>query len=237
MPQGGTSWLYRALDEHPDVFMSRRKELRYWDRNLHRSIRSYAANFVEAPADAVCGEITPGYSSLPDPRLRELVRTLPDVRAIYLLRNPIERDWSAVRRQLGRLHGSDAVAELPESVVHRHLDGRRMPVGASLPTRNLARWRRHVPDDRILVLVHDDLRADPRALMRRTFDFIGVDPGHRLPDELTGSLVNANPVRPMPGSVAARLGEVYGPEIDRIEAELDRDLSEWRRPATDAAGA
>lgn len=48
----------------------------------------------------VCGEITPTYSILPIETIRECHANFPDLKLIYLLRNPIDRAWSSANMAL-----------------------------------------------------------------------------------------------------------------------------------------
>jgi len=45
----------------------------------------------------LCGEITPAYSILPEENVAQIARSLPNLKILLLLRNPIERAWSQVR--------------------------------------------------------------------------------------------------------------------------------------------
>lgn len=44
-----------------------------------------------------CGEITPAYSMLPARGFEHLARLYPDVRILFIMRNPIDRVWSQIR--------------------------------------------------------------------------------------------------------------------------------------------
>jgi hypothetical protein len=45
------------------------------------------------------GEITPGYSVLQEDRIRYVHRLMPSLPLVHVLRNPIERVWTAARRR------------------------------------------------------------------------------------------------------------------------------------------
>lgn len=57
---------------------------------------SYLAQGMAAGTRLV-GEITPSYALLPGPRLAEVQAMAPDVRFVYLMRDPVDRLWSHVR--------------------------------------------------------------------------------------------------------------------------------------------
>ena len=101
----GTSSLHRYLRSHPQVFMSKKKELNFFvaEREWRRGRSWYERQF---PADApVRGESSPAYTAYPvfsgvPARLAALV---PDAQLLYLVRDPVERTISAIH-----LHGRSA---------------------------------------------------------------------------------------------------------------------------------
>ena len=93
--KAGTTSLHNYLDRHPEIFMSKKKELDYFvDRNFHhRDVDWYKAQF---PTDLPFrGESSQNYSKrhhkdyqhIPE-RIHAL---LPDVKLVYIVRDPIER--------------------------------------------------------------------------------------------------------------------------------------------------
>ena len=75
-----------------------------WDYNYFlkkRDIEWYKRLFRPA-LGKIAGEITPGYSFLDKNGVQTIYRNFPDVKIILLLRNPIQRDWSALIRNLAR---------------------------------------------------------------------------------------------------------------------------------------
>ena len=89
----GTTSLHAYLDEHPEIAMSREKELHFFvDRkNWGRGIEWYEAQFdASAP---VRGESSPGYSAYPlyEGVAERMARVVPDAKLVYLVRDPVER--------------------------------------------------------------------------------------------------------------------------------------------------
>src|SRR4051794_36389137 len=107
--KGGTTSLYHYLRQHPNVFMSPVKEVRYfccdefpaWDATI-RTASAYASLFAGADASHLAiGEASPQYlnSAVAADRIAD---ELPGVRLIVLLRNPVDRSYSSY---LGQLRG------------------------------------------------------------------------------------------------------------------------------------
>src|SRR6476659_1140977 len=107
----GTSGLHYYLSLHPEVSMSRPKELNFFiaERNWPRGLDWYRRHFD--PRARIRGESSPNYTAYPQhegvpERMHELIG---DARLIYLVRDPLERiaaHWVhnyAKRRERGSL--------------------------------------------------------------------------------------------------------------------------------------
>ena len=97
----GTTWLYDKLSQHPDVSFPAGKEVHFWDMQHSQGVQWYRALFDVAD-DRLHGDITPAYGILPQSLIAEVFCELPDVRLIYLIRNPIERAWSSAKMAVMR---------------------------------------------------------------------------------------------------------------------------------------
>jgi hypothetical protein len=172
----GTSGLHYQLGLHPEVWMSRPKELNFFieERNWPRGADWYRACF-DARA-RVRGESSPNYTAYPQhlgvpERMHSLI---PDAKLVYVVRDPLERiaaHWVhnyAKRREKGDL--SATLTHANTSYVIR-----------SQYHMQLQRFLAHYPLDRILVLEQEDLRTQPAETLRRVFEFAGVDPDFTHP--------------------------------------------------------
>ena len=157
-PKAGTSALHAALAAHPQLFLSRVKEPKYYlcgdspppayqgpgDAHSNREWvwqRSrYRALFAEAGDGVLCGESTPFYLYHRDAR-RRIAADLPRVRLVAVLRDPERIDagwapfWHAARRY-GRRWPTSAATSTPRSArlptssrTRRPLDPRVRPLG------------------------------------------------------------------------------------------------------------
>ncbi len=174
----GTSSLHRYLDLHPQVAMSRPKELNYFVATINwpKGVDWYARHFrADAP---VRGEASVNYTNLPwsegaAERMHDLV---PEARLIYMVRDPIERLVSQyiqlVAMGFERRPISEAVSEE---------GGNRGLVARSLYATQLEPFLRLFGRERIHVEAQEDLLYDRAATMRRVFAFAGVDPDFSAP--------------------------------------------------------
>lgn len=178
-PKGGTTSLHHYLGAHPDVFMSRRKELGLFDRADWRNrVGWYERQFPTAAR--VRGESSPAYSMHPTvagvpERIHEL---LPDVRLIYAVRDPVERllahyvEWMSLGLERRTL----------EQVTSGLDDPGNAYVAASRYAAQLDQYRRWFASSQMLVIDQHELRERRAATMARAFDFLGVDPSFSSPE-------------------------------------------------------
>jgi len=177
----GTTSLCDLLGQHPEVFMSAPKEPHYFSRVRYVAPGRawYESLFANASSCVAVGEGSTSYThphrvAIVAPRIREL---LPDVRLIYMVRDPIRRlesDWR-MRVREGRVPGSinDAVSAHPSLVTF------------GLYWTHLNVYRRLFGDDQILLVFLEDFADDPLRVLAEVYRHIGVDPGFEPRDPAT----------------------------------------------------
>jgi len=237
--RSGTRWLRFNLDRHPDVFAPPARPEYYLDHEAMgtRGTRWYRQHFQGWNGQTAIGECSPGYL---DPQgdfraaARRMVRALPDVRLIAIVRDPLDRLSSLVRvrQRMGMLPPGATLGEVAERVFEalgpEGLSTALMQAAVCAPS---LRVFHEAFGDRLLVLFYDDVRSDPGALYARALEHIGVDTGF-VPDDLA-RVRFAGPTGPgvMPTADAEVRGEVIG--FYRLDAEVierltGRDLSAWK---------
>ena len=172
----GTSVLHYYLSLHPEVSMSKPKELNFFieERNWPRGIDWYKSQF---DADArVRGEASPNYTAFPQHQgvPDRMASVVPDAKLIYMVRDPLERiaaHWVhnyAKRREKGTL---------AETLVHPNTSY----VTRSKYAMQLERFLEHYPKEQVLVFQQSELRHKRMETLRQVFDFAGVDAGFEHP--------------------------------------------------------
>ena len=218
--KSGTTWLHARLREHPSIFLPEEKELHYFDWNFHRPLAGYALDFQDA-GERLAGEITPGYAILPDDRIDFIARVMPDVRVIYLMRDPVERAWSQVVMNVVEIGGEDPAAIDDASWLRRLGDARVRRRGDHAAV--LDAWSRRVPRDRIMVGWFEEIVEAPTELLARIHDFLGVE--RRRP--VGSGVVRPGAGVPMPPGVRAGLVEMLHPELAALADRYEGRCRDW----------
>jgi Sulfotransferase domain len=172
----GTTSLHEYLDEHPQISMSREKELHFFvDRkNWGRGLAWYESHF-DASA-RVRGESSPGYTAFPLYRgvPERMAETIPDAKLIYLVRDPVER---IVSHYTHRTVNWPEMPSLEKALADPHL--RKWLVTPSRYWLQLEQYLARFPAEQILVVDSDELRAARVDVLARIFAFLRVDSAFR----------------------------------------------------------
>lgn len=252
--KAGTSWLYRQLEPHPDFWMPPVKELHYLD-NLNRTKRHQRpranddrdACFVEAINDMsmqshidldrygrlfshkgplLSGDISPAYSTLSEEIIQKVVDHFPNLKVVFLARDPVERAWSQLSMgvRLGVITKFDAAD--PDEVVRNLL----IPgvLARSHPSKIVARWKRYVLPENFRIYFFDDLNENPAALRQSILHFLGGDP-----DKPSGRLkphdnndAGRDKLR-LTGKVRERIAQFFEQELKACAVELGGRAKSW----------
>jgi hypothetical protein len=171
-PRSGTSWIDKNLRAHPQIFMPEHKELHFFDRHYERGIAYYEAFFSRCNGSQIAGEATPDYmhgvySTQDIPRL--IKKHLPNAKLIASLRNPVDRAYSRYWNSKAKYDRNINLS------FEEKLKDRPEFIQEGFYFDQLKRFYELFPRENILVLLYDDLVADPRSFMRRIYEFLGVN--------------------------------------------------------------
>ena len=140
-----------------------------WARTGEVSGPAYLKLMVQCNSPSL--DISPIYNTMPQDRIGELSDALPkESRILLILRNPFERNSSAVRLH-GYMHGrfrgamADAtlLAFMDRWFQRRHRDY----------VKTIRLWK-HVFGERFGVFYYDDLKDDPEGFLQQVAEFMGL---------------------------------------------------------------
>jgi hypothetical protein len=252
--KGGTTWLYQQLDSHPDFWMPPIKELHYFDqlsrvqrtspprcrdeRDLrflenirilsaepHADLEHYAELF-EPKASLLSGDVSPNYSTLNNEVIRRVVGYFPNLKVIFLARDPVERVWSHLSMEV-RYRQIEPFDVTDIDQVNRNLLRRGMLL-RSYPSAIVARWKRYVHPDRFRVYFFDDLERNPTELRRSIVNFLGADPdkpSRRMTAD-SNSWAGMEKLR-LTDKVRSHLAQFFKKELKTCAAQLGGPAKEW----------
>ncbi len=241
--RAATTSLYRHIVEHPDVESAwPSKGVHYFDNHPKNSLDWYRAHFpVDHDGRPMSGEGAPYYLFHPLVPGR-VAQSLPDVRVIAILRDPVERAYSQYKQEYARGFEDAATFEEALDLEPQRLQGeeRRMIerpgyqsyshqhhsyVARGMYLDQLTAWERELPAERMLVLQTERFSADPAVGMHEVFEFLGLDPV--LKDDY--KKYNARPYADMNPATRERLAVTFDEPNRRLYEHLGTDFG-WSRP-------
>jgi hypothetical protein len=224
--KAATTWLYENLSRHPEISFPAGKEIHFWDELYERDVSWYRSLF-ECGGDAVKGEITPSYALLAEERIREIFALNSQLRIVYIIRNPIERAWSAALMALERAEMTYEEASDQWFIDHFRSAG---SLGRGDYEACLRKWRSVYPESQILVQLYEHISAAPRAVLKRCAEHIGVQPLYY--DEVGEDILRIpvfggtrEKIRP---ALLIILRKIYQSRIEQLEKYLEEDLTAWK---------
>jgi hypothetical protein len=249
--RAGTTTLYRVLSEHPSVARPTvSKGIRYFELEYHRGPRWYRGHFPIAALarrkhgrDVVTFESS-GYYSFHPLAASRIARDLPDARVVMMVREPVERAYSAHRHELARgfeteefeaalaLEEERLAGEVErmvadptyESFHHRH----HAYLTRSRYSEQIDRFRDALGPDRVFVVDADRFFEEPAAEFERLRSWLGLP--EWAPEHV--EQWNARPRTPMSAELRARLERHFEPYDARLAEQMGRPPS-WRVPPSD----
>lgn len=184
--KGGTTALHRYLEDIPSLSMAGIKETHFfddevnvdWARPDYDRFHAMFAPFDGRPR----GESTPIYIYWPN-CLERIARYRPDIRLVFIFRDPVQRAWSQWKMEYARGWETQAFAwairegrarvDSPEAPGHHRVFSY---VERGFYGRQLRRVHELFGRDQVLLLRSEDLADEPDATLATLCAFVGAAP-------------------------------------------------------------
>lgn len=195
---------------------------RYWF--AARGDEWYARLFEGAQAKGlVAGEITPAYAILDEDVLRRIARLNPKVKLIFVMRDPVERAWSALNNAVKK--GVAETASVEDSIERARNPG---SAARSAYADTIKRFESIFPPEQIYYCFFDELRDRPEALTASLLNFLGVDASLSSRIELPRAVNVAAGSKPIPIEFSRELARDYLPSVTELCRRFDGPPQSWK---------
>lgn len=185
------------------------------------SLETYRSLF-EPAAGRITGEITPEYAGLPGRVVRQIADALPGLKVILMVRDPVERAWSAL---------NDAVnaGKLPVGAVHdpallRQALAKPSMAQVSFPSRAYAKWSAAF-ECRAFFL--EEVAARPEAVRDAILTYLGASSERQGPIPANHNSKAGRPRAPQTPEVRAALVDAFADEIRQCAQLFKGAAAEW----------
>ena len=235
----GTTSLYQYLITHQQVLTAAEKEIYFFSHYLERGLDWYLAHFpnVEDGNVYTLGEASPPYLATANPE--EIIKVLPDIKLIFLLRNPVDRTISSFYQAQAAGVGQDSLDETINIALEqvkklsiqeifdsgnkffKNYSSNEISLVHLLPSvyiYMIRKWMKVFPKEQILILKSEDLYSNPPAILSQVYRFLEL-PNHDLP-----KYHNANPgaYSGVSSDVHCKLSDFFRPYNHELEEYLGR---------------
>ncbi|MEL6160501.1 MAG: sulfotransferase domain-containing protein [Cyanobacteria bacterium J06623_5] len=184
----------------------------------------YVDLFRQTKPHQVCGEITPSYSMLEPEDIARIKALNPEIKLLFMLRDPVDRAWSNIRFGVGKgrlqanLESTDeiiATLKQPGVVLRGDYE------------RTLNNYLQYFDASQMLICFYEAIKYDPVGLMADITSFLDIPPF--ATDAIDHKRrVNSSKPRQMPKAVRDYLVETYAPSIDRLAGALGSYAEGWK---------
>lgn len=192
-PKCGSTSLHYYLEEHPEIFMPKQKELHYFTYNIlsdmiagpedaevnkfHiNSFSEYQKCYKDVENEIAIGEASPSYINYESciPSLKEKLGN--NVKIIILLRDPIKRAYSnylhLVREHREELNFDEAIKEEPNRVKARYSDFWYYTFN-SFYYKKVKAYKDAFKN--VLIITTEELNSNTKETVKKVYQFLEVD--------------------------------------------------------------
>lgn len=197
--KAGSTSLYRFLNSHPQVFMSECKEPDFFidEVNWKLGLDWYESHFDQAKGALAIGEASVRYSM--DPLFEgvpgRVAQMIPEVKLVYLVRDPIERMLShyihRYRRKPKKSPGSGPIEREHRPIQDALLEEPHY-INSSRYAHQVELYLQHFAREQLLIITSEELRRNRMATLRKVYEFLGIDPSLDRSDDVSDVNVTAS---------------------------------------------
>lgn len=200
--KSATTWLFECLAEHPEVLVPELKEVHYFCRpedcrfsRKEKGLKWYESLFANQNDKKALGELTTDYMYYPYVA-QDLYDYNPELKIIFMLRNPVDRAYSAY--WMGRRHRMDMqpFEELLESAtgyIERGYYYRQVKPYVDLFGK-----------DKVKIYIYEEINQDKEAFISDLFCFLDVDSSF-VPASLKQMVGKTKPVSGIKGFIVYKI--------------------------------
>lgn len=249
--KSGTTSLWHYLKQHPDIFMSEIKEplflvspyylmlnpkdprFKLLNNSLAKTLDEYFKLFSKVNNEKAIGEASVPYLYHYDIAISHIKRYLTDCKIIIVLRNPIQRAFSAytfLLREMDESTSFESCLALEEERMNDHWSMIHFYKGAGLYYTQVKAYLAHFKE--VEIFLFEELRNNPLETVKELYTFLGVD-SQFIPDIQTKHNVSGVPKNMFVHKYITEpnaFKEFLRPVLHRFISEAKRrKLVEWFR--------
>lgn len=172
----GTTTLFEVLNQHPDIFIPDAKEPNYFGlATAVKTFEWYQSLYLPAKTGQLKGDCSTFYTAAAsdEKSCQEIYQHNPEAKFIFIARDPVSRVESSFREMHNSSpkYGFDTPFKLSDAMLS-------VPqiIDDSAYHSRLKTYLDVFGEDRVLILLMEDLKNDHEGTARRCYNFLGLTP-------------------------------------------------------------
>lgn len=207
---------------------------------MPRSPRWYSSLFSQGKGK-VTGDITPLYAPMPNENIEAISKDFPQIKIIYILRNPVERTWSHILLRCISLVDWQP-ENLTEEIVRKTIFTRDLNDewlwANGRYTENIRRWEQYFDRGQMFIGFYDDLKKEPKRFLKSICQFLGVENSEYAQLELVETKFNEKPIPlNIPPDLEKIFSQYYLEELVKLDKQFGGVTTKWLNRAYQACAS
>lgn len=163
--KAASTWIWTQFIEHPEICVSQKKEIYYFNVHHNKSLNWYANQFTCKDKKCVV-DMTPDYFN--ETCLKRIYKKLPNAKFFVCLRNPIQRSFSQWKfaRFIKNCNSENFFLTWSQDWNSIRTQG--------LYDKHLNDFYSYFNNSNILILFYDDIKTNPVLFLEKIYNFLNV---------------------------------------------------------------
>ncbi len=146
------------------------------------------------------------------------------MKGIMLVRNPVEKVWSNMRRAIPKRRGYSSPMEILDDEIKAFIHDSHQ-INSALFTRMISNWSQCLKSGNLFVGAFDDVSRRPEQLLLEILRFLGVKSKKQYLSPLVNQKIRVSAKRPLTDKWRKELEDIFSDELKRLNEQYGFDWS------------
>jgi hypothetical protein len=151
--------------------------------------------------------------------IQDIVSINPDIKAILMIRHPVDRAWSHAKKDLARRQ-KRKVSEVPDEDFVSFFS-RPYQLRCGQYTKLIETWTALLKEGNLFVGRFDEIHAEPAAFLSNAYQFLGVRYGPKYVTRTAFERINTTSDSQVPARFRTHLRALFAEELTRMRESHD----------------
>jgi len=229
--KSGTTLLYEQLKKIDKIYLPKKKELHYFDKDTNYLDATFEYNkyFIDAKDGQIKGEITPAYMFFDKVSHRILTTLGKDIKFIVLLRNPITRAYSHYNMTKNKFSYETLSFEQALITENYRLKTDMDRINYTYQSRGfysqqILNYFKYFDKKQFKFIIYENFVKNQNFYINDILNFLGIEQEVNIENRV----IFKNDYEDMQSSTKEALKMIYRDEISTLENILDINLDIWK---------